>query len=76
MKYWKRVKADGTTSTVESYSHDLSIEGAVEIDEAEFRAYLASLPKPPPPIDWKAKWTAANTAADKMKVLAQRLGLE
>lgn len=33
-------------------------------------------PYPPPPIDWKAKWLGATTAADKLKVLAQRLGLE
>jgi hypothetical protein len=76
MRYWKRTNPDGTIRTVESYSHDLDIEGAIEIDEAEFKAFLASLPPPPPPIDWKAKWAAASTATDKLKVLAQRLGLE
>lgn len=76
MRYWKRVNADGSTRTIENYSHDLNIVNAVEIDEAEFKAYLASLPPPPPLIDWKAKWLAAITAADKLKVLSQRLGLE
>ena len=49
MRYWKRVDATGNTTTVESYSHDLPIEGAIEITEAEFNAYLASLPVIPPP---------------------------
>jgi hypothetical protein len=51
MRYWKRVDKDGKTTTVESYSHDLDIQGAVEIGIMEFDSYLASLPvqdvKPP-----------------------------
>lgn len=46
MKYWKRVDADGKTTTVESYSHALQVDGAVEIDKAEFNAYIAALAKP------------------------------
>ena len=46
MRYWKRVNIEGKTTTVESYSHDLDIEGATEIDEGEFNTFLASLPKP------------------------------
>lgn len=45
MRYWKRVNIEGKTTTVESYSHDLDIEGAIEIAEAEFNAYIASLPE-------------------------------
>jgi len=48
MRYWKRIKQDGLTTTVESYSHDLDITGAVEITEQEFNDYIASLPKPIP----------------------------
>ncbi len=44
MKYWKRVDSLGKTITVESYGYDLPVEGAVEIDKAEFDAYIASLP--------------------------------
>ena len=47
MRYWKRVK-DGQTSTVESYSHDLEIVGAIEITRVEFDAFIASLPVPVP----------------------------
>ena len=45
MRYWKRVK-DGVTTTVENYSHDLEVEGAVEIDKAEYEDFINSLPKP------------------------------
>ena len=51
MKYYKRTGTDGKITTVESYSHDLPIEGAVEITEAEFNAYIASLPLPVPEPD-------------------------
>lgn len=44
MRYWKRTKVDGTTSVVESYSHDLDVEGAIEIDKEEYDEFLASLP--------------------------------
>jgi len=44
MKYWKRVNPDGSINTVESYSHDLDIEGAIEITGEEFNNFLASLP--------------------------------
>ncbi|MBU2685589.1 MAG: hypothetical protein KKF27_20300 [Gammaproteobacteria bacterium] len=44
MRYWKRVDAQGKTTTVESYSHDLVIKGAAEIDEGGFNDYIASLP--------------------------------
>ena len=76
MRYWKRVKPDGSIATVESYSHDLSVEGAIEITKAESDAFLASLPPPLPPIDWQAAWLAADTVAKKLVVLAKRQGLE
>jgi len=50
MKYWKRINVLGETTTVESYSYDLPVEGAIEIDEQEYNDYLASLPPPPPPV--------------------------
>lgn len=46
MRYWKRVDKKGAIVTVESYSHDLDIDGAIEIDEAEHSAFIASLPSP------------------------------
>jgi len=46
MKYWKRVDAQGEITTVESYSHDLKVQGAVEIEKADFDAFIASLPAP------------------------------
>ena len=50
MRYWKRINPDGTTRTVESYSHDLDVGGAIEISGAEFEAFIASLPPPPDPV--------------------------
>ncbi len=44
MKYWKRIDGQDNTLTVESYSHSLEIEGAIEITKVEFNEYLASLP--------------------------------
>ncbi len=46
MRYWKRVDMFGKTTTVESYSHDLFVIGAVEIEETEYNAFIALLPKP------------------------------
>lgn len=48
MRYWKRVDVSGKTTTVESYSHDLDVEGALEITEPEFDEFIASLPIPEP----------------------------
>jgi len=45
MRYWKRVNGLGEATTVESYSHDLDVKGAVEIDEAEFEDFMNSLPE-------------------------------
>jgi len=49
MRYWKRVDSKGETTAVESYSHDLDIDGAIEINEKEFNAFIASLPEVEPP---------------------------
>ena len=49
MKYWKRIDKEGKTTTVESYSHDLDISGAIEITEIEFKAYIGALPVITPP---------------------------
>ncbi len=48
MKYWKRTDGTGKITTVESYSHDLVIEGATEIKEIEFNSFVASLPQVAP----------------------------
>ena len=48
MRYWKRVDTQGNTTTVESYSHDLDIDGAIEITKKEFNDYITSLPVPIP----------------------------
>lgn len=60
MRYWKKLNPDGSTNTIESYSHALDIEGATEITEEEFNTFMASLPMPEPARD-------LSTEIDKMK---------
>ncbi len=73
MRYWKRISL-GQTTTVESYSHDLDIEGAVEIDPLEFEQYKASL-HPTIPIDpLKEQFQSASTIADKVNIIAKKVG--
>jgi len=50
MRYWKRTDTIGNTTTVESYSHDMEIEGAIEINRIEYEDFIMSLPviKPEP----------------------------
>lgn len=76
MRYWKRVDAQGKTTTVESYSHDLDIKGAIEIKKAEFDAFIASLPPVEPGPDYKALYAKATTQAQKLSIIAKRLMLE
>ena len=60
---------------MESYSHDLEVEGAIEITEQDFNEHLASLPAPVK-VDHKAMWATATTQAQKLSVLAKVLNLE
>ena len=57
MRYWKRIRPDKTTYTVEAYSYSLDVDGAMEITEKEFNAYIASLPvvEPEPVRDLEAE---------------------
>ncbi len=71
MKYWKRVDKEGVTTTVESYSYDLEIEGAIEIDEQEFDEYIASIP---PAVKEPIRDLAAeiDELKEKVKILETR----
>lgn len=48
MRYYKRTDNFGNTTTVESYSHSLPVEGAIEISKTEFDDFRSSLPVPNP----------------------------
>jgi len=69
MRFWKRVENDKTT-TVESYSHDLDIAGAIEIDKQEFDEFVASLPMRKPEPTEVEKLTAE---IDVLKVRIEKL---
>ena len=47
MKYYKRVNDDTSVRTVEAYSHNGAVLGAVEITEKEFDDFIKSLPALP-----------------------------
>ena len=49
MKYYKRVNESDETTTVEGYSHNGEIEGAIEITKEEYDSFIASMPPPKPP---------------------------
>ena len=51
MRYWKKVRSDGTTKAVESYSHSLKVNRTIEITKEEFDGFVSSLPEPEPPRD-------------------------
>lgn len=62
MRYWKRVDSQGKTTTVESYSHNIPIEGAIEISEAEFNLFIASLPMSKFRVKQPGLWTRIRGA--------------
>ena len=69
MRYWKRLNPDNTINTVEGYSHNLDVEGAIEIDEAEHREFIASMPveKPLPKRDLAAEIDAIKLDIKKLQ---------
>ena len=77
MRYWKKVNQDNKTNAVESYSHDLDIEGAIEITETEFKAYIASLPivEPEPIRDLASEIDSLKSRIEKLEVKSAELGI-
>ena len=69
MRYWKRVNTQGKTTTIENYSHDLDIEGAVEVGEEEYNTFIASLPvtKPEPVRNLTAELDGLKARLEKLE---------
>ncbi len=67
MRYWKRVDANWNITTVESYSHDLNVAGAIEISQDEFDTFIRNLP---PPV-YTAADLPQSTVAAIVKSIAQ-----
>jgi len=44
MSYYKRVDDKGNTTTVEGYSHNSEIIGAIPINKIEYDSFIVSLP--------------------------------
>lgn len=78
MRYWKRLNQDGTANTVESYSHDREIAGAVEISQDEFNDILVDYARITASVqpDWAKEWQSASGLEAKLAALARYLGLE
>ncbi|GAI16212.1 unnamed protein product, partial [marine sediment metagenome] len=56
MRFFKRVDAEGNTTTVESYSHTKEVAGGIKISRKEYQAFIACLPvyEPGPDIElWR-----------------------
>jgi len=67
----------GKTRVVESYSHDIPIEGATEIGEIEFNQYLASLPESErPESQIQKEWKKAKTIEKKLELIGKLFGLD
>lgn len=49
MEYWKKVDAEGNTTTVESHSYPHIVPDAIQITKEEYDEFIASLPPPEPP---------------------------
>ena len=75
MRYWKRIKNDVVT-TVENYSHDSPIDGAIEVTKEEFDILVVLLAKPKINIDWKDRWSKAKDITEKLDVIAEKLSLK
>ena len=71
MRYWKRVNTEGKITAVESYSHDFDVDDAIEIDKAEFDAFIASLPviEPEPGRDLATEIDALKARIEKLKII-------
>ena len=69
MRYWKRVNTEGKITTVESYSHDFDVDDAIEIDKAEFDAFITSLPviEPEPTRDLAAEIDNLKARIEKLE---------
>ncbi|MBA7536702.1 hypothetical protein ES705_28966 [subsurface metagenome] len=72
IKYWKRIDSEGNTTTVESYSHNLAVEGAVEIDKKEFDAFISSLPEPEPPEPVRDYGKEIDAMNERLKVVEKK----
>jgi len=69
-RYWARFDDDGNIRTVESYSHDLDVVGAIEITEADFDGYLETLPEPEALPSLQAEIEALWKAIDEIKKIS------
>lgn len=67
MRYWARKDGKGKITTVESYFHDLDVEGAVEITEGEFKNFIASLPVVEPEPDLAAKVADLSARVERLE---------
>ena len=65
MYHYKRTNPDGTTRTVERYSHSKRVYGAIKITKEEYDAYIAAMPVTPS--------IPSESVRDKMAALELRV---
>ena len=69
MRYWARQDIKGKITTVESYSHDLNVDEAVEITKRQYDEFIVSLPvfEPEPVRDLAAEIDGLKAEIEKLK---------
>jgi hypothetical protein len=74
MYYYKKT-VDGKTTTVESYSHNLWIEGAEPCTKQEYDNFIAAMPEPEPEpvIDHKAEIAKLKHNKEKLEYLIENM---
>lgn len=70
MRYWKRLDEQGNIRTVESYSHNADIEGAMEITEEEHDAFIGTLPIP------ETKPSELELVKARLDVIEKQIGVQ
>lgn len=75
MYYYKRLDKNNEIIIVESYSHNLWIEGAEPCTKQEYDDFIAALPEPEPEpvIDHKAEIAKLKQNKDKLEYLIENL---
>lgn len=75
MKYWKGNTGSPKQGQFGTMNDDGFVPDSVGCTKAEYDAYVASLPVIPAPKDYVSLYAAAPTEAEKLQVIADKLGL-
>ncbi len=75
MQYWKGLPGTAKEGLCGTMDDNGTVPDAEIATKADYDAYIASLPQPPAPKDYKALFQAAGTTDAKLQVIADMLSL-